>query len=108
MVNYRTIREVEEEYLRNHLDEIDDYITVLFDDYAESGDTVSLLRSLNVVSRVKGVTNIAETADFNLQEVHKTVTEVGNPRFSSVNAMMHAIGYRLIPQKLSESSQSPC
>jgi len=79
MVNYRTIREVEEEYLRNHLDEIDDYITVLFDDYAESGDTVSLLRSLNVVSRVKGVTNIAKTTDFNLQEVHKTVTEVGNP-----------------------------
>ena len=42
MANYRTIREVKEEYLRNHLDEIDDYITVIFDDYAESGDTVSL------------------------------------------------------------------
>jgi hypothetical protein len=42
MMNYRTIREVEEEYLRNHLDKIDDYFTVLFDDYAESGDTVSL------------------------------------------------------------------
>ncbi len=52
MVNYRTIREVEEEYLRNHLDEIDDYITVLFDDYAESCDTVSLLRSLNVVGSI--------------------------------------------------------
>jgi DNA-binding phage protein len=104
MTNYRTIREVEEEYLRNHLDEIDDYITVLFDDYAESGDTVSLLRSLSVVSRAKGVVNIAETADLNHQEVEKDLTQGVNPQFSSVNSMMHSIGYRLMPQKLSESA----
>lgn len=55
MSNYRTISEIEEEYLRNHLDEVDDYITVLFDEFAESGDTSSLLSSLRVVSRVKGV-----------------------------------------------------
>jgi probable addiction module antidote protein len=104
MANYRTIRELEEEYLRNHPDEIDDYITVLFDDYAESGDTVSLLRSLSVVSRVKGVLNIAETADLNHQEVQKALTQGVNPQFSSVNSIMHAIGYRLMPQKLSESA----
>ena len=108
MTNYRTIREVEEEYLRNHLDEIDDYITVLFDDYAESGDTTSLLRSLNVVSRVKGVNNLVETSDLNLQGVQMAPVEGGSPQFSSVNAMMHAIGYRLIPQKLSESAQTIC
>ena len=108
MTNYRTIREVEEEYLRNHLDEIDDYITVLFDDYAESGDTTSLLRSLNVVSRVKGVNNLAETSGLNLQDVEMVPVEGGSPQFSSVNAMMHAIGYRLIPQKLSESAQTIC
>jgi DNA-binding phage protein len=59
---YRTIREVEEEYLRNHPDEIDDYITVLFDDFAESGDTASLLSSLRIVGRVKGLTAIAESS----------------------------------------------
>lgn len=46
--------EIEEEYLRNHPEEIDDYITVLFDEYAESGDTATLLSSLLVVSCVKG------------------------------------------------------
>jgi hypothetical protein len=45
MRNYRTIGEVEEKYLRNHPEEIDDYLTVLFDDYAESGDTAALLSS---------------------------------------------------------------
>ena len=54
MSNHRTIGEVEEQYLRDHPDEVDDYITVLFDEYAESGDTASLMASLRVVSRVKG------------------------------------------------------
>jgi hypothetical protein len=38
MGNYRTIGEVEEQYLRDHPDEVDDYMAVLFDEYAESGD----------------------------------------------------------------------
>ena len=32
MSNYRTIGEVEEEYLRNHPEEVDDYLSVLFDE----------------------------------------------------------------------------
>jgi hypothetical protein len=46
MSNYRTIGEVEEEYLRNHPEELDDYITVLFDEYAQSGDTSLNSKSL--------------------------------------------------------------
>ncbi|WP_367025684.1 hypothetical protein ABZN20_14370 [Methylococcus sp. ANG] len=54
MSTYRTIGEVEEQYLRDHPEEIDDYITVLFDEYAESGDTAALMASLRIVSRIKG------------------------------------------------------
>jgi DNA-binding phage protein len=84
-VNYRTIREVEEEYLRNHPDEIDDYITVLFDDFAESGDTASLLSSLRIIGRVKGLSAIAEASGL---------------QFGNINTIMHAMGYRLTPEKL--------
>lgn len=100
MTNYRNIREIEEEYLRNHPEEIDDYITVLFDEYAESGDTAALLSSLRVVSRVKGVTAIAEAAGLSRKGVQKALSETGNPQFGSVNAIMQAMGYRLMPQKL--------
>ena len=103
MSNYRTIGEVEEQYLRDHPNEIDDYITILFDEYAESGDTASLLASLQVVSRVKGINPIAEASDTGRKG---TVTENSNPQFSSVNAMIHAMGYRLTAQKLSESAHS--
>ena len=103
MTNYRTIGEVEEEYLRNHPEEIDDYIAVLFDDYAESDDTAALLSSLRVVSRVKGVTNIASASGLSRKGVQKADSENDNPQFSSVNAIVHAMGYRLIPQKLPKS-----
>ena len=102
MSTYRTISEVEEEYLRNHPGEVDDYINVLFDEYAESGDTAALLSSLRVVSRVKGVSRIAEVSGLSRKGVQKALSENGTPQFSSVNAILHAMGYRLSPQKLPE------
>ena len=106
MSNYRTIGEVEEEYLRDHPDEVDDYIAVLFDDYAESGDTAALLSSLRVVSRVKGVSRIAEISGLSRNGVQKALSENGNPQFGNVNAILHAMGYRLAPQKLNAPTQA--
>jgi probable addiction module antidote protein len=104
MRNHRTISEVEEDYLRKHPDEIDDYITVLFDEYAESGDAAALLSSLRIVSRVKGVSQIAEASGLSRKGVQKALSENGNPQFSSVNAILNAMGYRLAPQKLPQPS----
>ena len=64
---YRTINEVEAEYLRNHPDEVDDYITILFDEYAESGDVASLLSSLQSISRIKGI-NISDLSHNNAEK----------------------------------------
>ena len=100
MTKYRTLREVEEEYLRHHPEELDDYITVLFDEYAESNDTASLMTSLRAVSRVKGISKIAEVTGLSRQGVQKALSDNGNPLFDNVNAIMHAMGYRLTPQKL--------
>lgn len=97
MSKCRTIDAVEEEYLRNHPDEVDDYIAVLFDEYAESGDMASLMTSLRVVSRVKGVS---------WKGVQKALSENRNPQFGSVNAIMHALGYRLTAQKLPSSNHA--
>ena len=106
MNHYRTIAEVEEAYLRDHPEEVDDYIVALFDDYAESGDTAALLASLRVVSRLKGVSRIAETSGLSRKGVQKALSETGNPQFGSVNAIMRAMGYRLVPQKLPTSPPS--
>lgn len=100
MRNYRSIDDVTEEYFREHPDEIDDYITELFEEYAQDGDTAALLSSLRVISRVKGVSRIAESAGLSRKGVQKALSEDGHPKFESVNAILHSMGYRLAPQKL--------
>ena len=47
--------EYEEEYFRKRPEEIDDYLKIVFDEYAQDGDTGALLSSLRVLARVKGV-----------------------------------------------------
>jgi probable addiction module antidote protein len=100
MSEYGTLNKVTEEYLRKHPDEIDDYITVLFDEYAESGDAAALFSSLRIVSRVKGVSQIADITGLSRKGVQKALSEHGNPQFSSISAILQAMGYRLTPQKL--------
>ena len=100
MKNYRTFNQVEESYFRDHPEEIDDYINLIFEEYAEDGNTGALLSSLRVLSRVKGVSKIAEESGLSPKGVQKALSENGNPALSSINAIMHAMGYRLTPQKL--------
>ncbi len=107
MTNYRTLSEVTEDYLRKHPEEIDDFVIELFDEYAETGSDGALLSALRVVCRVKGVTQIADTAGLSRKGVQKALSENGNPQFSSVNAIMNAMGYRLTPQKLAATAHSP-
>src|SRR6266536_5372008 len=105
MRDYRTIDDITAEYLRDHPDEVDDYITELFEEYAQDGDIAALLSSLRVVIRVKGVSSIAETSGLSRKGVQKALSEEGNPRFESVNAILHAMGYWLAPQKLQPFSE---
>jgi DNA-binding phage protein len=108
MSHYRTIGEIEEEYLRNHPEEIDDYIIILFDDYADSGDASALLSSLQVVSQVKGVTYMEEVCDPSRKATQLALSENSNLnsnlKFASVNVILQAMGYCLAAQKMSSST----
>jgi len=101
--NYRSYDQVEEEYYRNHPDEIDDYLVTCFEEYAQDGCTPALLASLRLVARIKGVSATADAAGLSRKGLQKALSEQGNPRFESVNAILQAMGYRLTPQKLEVS-----
>ncbi|MEX2492265.1 MAG: hypothetical protein WD425_10940 [Nitrospirales bacterium] len=47
----RTFDQVEEEYYREHPDEIESYLKVCFEEYAKDGATSALLSSLRMVGR---------------------------------------------------------
>ena len=104
MRNYRTFGDLEEGYLRDHPEEIDDYLSILFEEYAQSGDTEALLSSLQAVSRVKGVNLTIRDAGVGRKGLQKAVAENGNTAFTRVNTLLHALGYRLMPQKLEASA----
>ena len=99
MRKHRTFGEIEEEYFRNHPEEIDDYLTIIFEEYAKDDDIGALLSSLRAVSRAKGITAIAEETGLTRKGIQKALSERGHPRFESINAIMHAMGYRLTPQR---------
>lgn len=100
MRKYRTFTEVEEEYFRKYPEEIEEYLAIIFDEYAKDNDIGALLSSLRTVSRAKGITAIAEETGMTRKGVQKALSEQGNPKFESVNAIMHAMGYRLTPQRV--------
>ena len=106
MRSFRTFTDVEESYLREHPEEIDSYIATLFEEHERDGDTGALLSSLRTVGRVKGMTKIAEEAGMTRKGVQKALSNEGNPTFANVNAIMHAMGYRLIPQKIQSQDKS--
>jgi len=95
----RSFDEVEEGYFQKHPEEIDDYLTICFEEYAQDRCTPALLSSLRMIARVKGVTAMAKAAGMSRKGLQKALSEEGNPRFESVNAIMHAMGYHLKPEK---------
>ena len=103
---YRTFTDVEESYFREHPEEIDDYIVILFEEYAKDCDTGALRSSLRVLGRVKGLTKLAEEAGLSRKGVQKAFPEEGNPAFAGINSIMHAMGYRLAPKKLEACTNS--
>jgi DNA-binding phage protein len=59
MRKLRTLNEVTEAYFRDRPEEIDDYLTEIFQDFAEDNDTGVLLASLRVLDRVWDVGDMA-------------------------------------------------
>jgi HTH-type transcriptional regulator / antitoxin HigA len=57
---FRTLDEFEEEYFRKHPEEIDDYLTEIFQEYSEDNNSGALLASLRVVARIQRISEIAE------------------------------------------------
>lgn len=102
---YRTLNEVSEEYYRNHPDEIDGYLTTVFEEYAKDGCTPALLSSLRMIARVKGISAIAEQTGITRNGIQKALSEQGNPRLENISSIMRAFGYRLSLQKLDVNNQ---
>ncbi len=100
MRKYRTLSNVTEEYYLNNPDEIEGFLKVTFEEYAKDNDTGALLSALRIISRVKGISKIANEIGMTRQGLQKALSDKGNPRLENINSIMQALGYQLIPEKL--------
>ena len=100
MTDYRTLDEVTIEYFRQHPDEVDAFLSEAFSDYAQDGDSAALLSTLRVIARVKGISTMAAEIGMTRQGLQKALSARGNPRLDNINAIMRAMGYQLMPQRL--------
>lgn len=96
----RMLDEIQIEYLETHPEKIEAFIEEAFEEYDEDGDTAALFSLLRVVAQVKSVSNLAEEVGMTRQGLQKALSEKGNARFDNINAIMHALGYRLKPERM--------
>jgi probable addiction module antidote protein len=97
---HQTLDELTVEYFTNHPEEIDEFVDEIFAEYTKDGDSAALLSALRSIARVKGISTIAKEVEMSRQGVQKALSAKGNPRFDTINAIVQAMGYRLVPQKL--------
>ncbi|MBL7161271.1 MAG: putative addiction module antidote protein [Anaerolineales bacterium] len=100
MPEYRTLDEISIDYFSERPEEIEDFLTEIFADYAQDGDSAALLSALRVIARVKGVSNMAAEIGMTRQGLQKALSAKGNPRLDNINAIMRAMGYQLMPHRL--------
>jgi len=98
MRHFRTFNETLEEHYRQHPEELDSFLSVAFEEYAQDKDTAALLSALRLISRVKGVSSTAGAAHMTRKGVQKALTEGAKPRFESIAAILDAMGYCLVPK----------
>ena len=61
----------------------------------ETGDAAFVRDALGVVARARGMAEIAKAADLNRESLYKALGEAGNPEFSTVMRVLHALGLTL-------------
>ena len=66
----------------------------------EEGNEAEILSAIGHIAKAIGMTKIAEETGLSRKGIQKALSGDGNPEFASVNAIIHAMGYRLSPQKL--------
>ena len=62
----------------------------------EGGDHAAFLLAIKDVTDANGgVQEVAETAHLNRETLYRTLSEKGNPKLSSLDSILHAVGLRL-------------
>jgi probable addiction module antidote protein len=80
---------------------VEDYLADAF----ESEDAAVISHALGVVARATGMARLAEETGLTRQALYKALSSDGNPEFSTVMKVAHALGFRLSPERIAAPEQ---
>lgn len=83
------------ESLRRRLAEDPEEAAAYLDAALEDGDPQVFLLALRDVAEARGIGRLAEETNLNRESMYRMLSERGNPRLTSLDAVLDALGLRL-------------
>ena len=80
--------------IAEHLNTPED-IRGFLQEVAATGDESDFIHALNTAARAAGMTEVARKAGVTRASLYKSLSENGNPKFSTVSKVAKALGCRL-------------
>ena len=80
--------------IAEHLNSPEDIRTFL-QEVVATGDESDFIHALNTAARAKGMTEVAKAAGVTRASLYKSLSEGGNPNFSTISKVTKALGCKL-------------
>ena len=81
--------------IAEHLNTPDD-IRDFLNEIAETGDDSDFIHALGIAARAKGMSEVASQAGVARESLYKSLSEGGNPRFSTISKITKALGLKIV------------
>ncbi|MFH0739533.1 MAG: addiction module antidote protein [bacterium] len=77
------------------------HLKVALEEYEKDGDATAFLLALKDLAQAQGgFSYLAEKTNLNRQNLYKALSEKGNPRLNTVEAILRCFGFRLSIESL--------
>ena len=92
---YKKYKDVLIDQLRDSPKEADIYLETAWEEYSEDGDMAALMLAIRNIAEAKGGIGVLEKeTKLTRQALYKALSSKGNPRFETLDAILHSLGYR--------------
>jgi len=78
----------------DHLNTHED-IRIFLQEANETGTEAEFIHALNTAARAKGMTEVAKAAGVTRASLYKSLSENGNPNFTTISKVVKALGCKL-------------
>lgn len=83
--------------------ETEDDIAFYLEEIFKIGDPDLIIAAIGDVSRARGMSEIAENTGLGRESLYKSLSQGGNPSFSTVIKVMASLGFELSPRLMTSS-----